>query len=89
MLRRRALFLIAPMAFGAAGLGGCAELRQPNIAWPLPPGLLPPEQEAGRAAVAALAAGQGLVAAPPRADLGGIPRALVVKKEFGAGPPPA
>jgi len=55
MLRRRALFLIAPMAFGAAGLGGCAELRQPNIAWPLPPGLLPPEQEAGRAAVAALA----------------------------------
>ena len=31
----------------------------------------------------------GGMAAPPRADLGGIPRALVVKKEFGAGPPPA
>ncbi len=35
-------------------------------------------------AVGALAAGFGLVAGPARVDLGGIPRALPVKKEFGA-----
>ena len=36
------------------------------------------------AAVAALAGAQGLVPGPVRADLGGIPRALPVKKQFGA-----
>ena len=38
------------------------------------------------AAVAALAGAQGLVPGQARADLGGIPRALPVKKQFGAAP---
>lgn len=41
----------------AAGLGGCAELRRPNVAWPVPPGLLPPDQDSGRAAVNVMAQG--------------------------------
>lgn len=55
------------------------------------PGLLAPgaaailELGAGQGpAVAALAWAQGLAVGPARADLGGIPRALPVKKEFGA-----
>lgn len=56
MPRRRALLLLAaPALLGAAGLGGCDELRRPNMAWPVPPGLLPPDQEPGRAAVNVMA----------------------------------
>ncbi|MCR0980645.1 hypothetical protein [Roseomonas populi] len=49
--RRRAL--AALLALGS--LGACDELRRPVTARPAPPGLLPPDQEAGRAAIAALA----------------------------------
>ena len=56
MTRRRALLtLSAPALLAVAGLGGCAELRRPNVAWPVPPGLLPPGQEPGRAAVNVMA----------------------------------
>ncbi|WP_338663176.1 hypothetical protein VQH23_23945 [Pararoseomonas sp. SCSIO 73927] len=37
------------------GLGACEELRRPKLGWPVPAGLLPPDQEPGRAAIAALA----------------------------------
>ncbi|MDB5317817.1 MAG: peptide chain release factor N(5)-glutamine methyltransferase [Rhodospirillales bacterium] len=57
------------------------------------PGLLAPDGVAilelgagqGRA-VGTLAARNGLVPGPARPDLGGIPRALPLKKQFGAGP---
>ncbi|MBP0492461.1 hypothetical protein [Roseomonas indoligenes] len=49
-LSRRALAGL--LVLGA--LGGCEELRRPNLGWSVPAGLLPPEQEPGRAAIAAL-----------------------------------
>ena len=56
MTRRRALLTLSwPALLAAGGLGGCAELRRPNVAWPVPPGLLPPGEEPGRAAVTTMA----------------------------------
>ena len=68
MTRRRALLLL-PVVL--AGAGGCDELRRPSVAWPVPPGLVPPEQDAGRAAVNAMAqdmlgASDGIKDAPAR-----------------------
>ena len=65
--RRRALaslLVLAPLA-------ACAELRQPNLVWLLPPGLLPPDVEPGRGAIAALAqdmqgANTGITGQPAR-----------------------
>ncbi|HEY8610203.1 MAG TPA: hypothetical protein VIL69_02815 [Roseomonas sp.] len=51
MTRRRALASLLALA----PLGACAELQRPNLAWPVPPGLLPAGVDPGRAAVAALA----------------------------------
>jgi len=50
MPRRRVLL----SAIVLPALAGCDELRRPNTGWPVPPGLLPPGQDPGRAAVATL-----------------------------------
>ena len=62
LTRRRALIALLALP----PLAACDELRRPNLVWSVPPGLLPPDVDSGRAAVAVLAQGmQGANAGIP------------------------